>query len=73
MKTPPPGNANSCWNTLAYSRVVTWGRELRNVSFYVIMNELEVLGVCFRDWNARRNRAGPRLEAKLPEQCEHLI
>src|SRR5262249_11380628 len=26
------------WTSLAYSRVVTWGRELRTVNFYVIMN-----------------------------------
>ncbi|MCM2279935.1 MAG: hypothetical protein NDJ89_17820, partial [Oligoflexia bacterium] len=51
------------WDALAYSRVVTWGRELKNVSFYVVMNELEGQGIWLRRWSAQRNRAGPRLEA----------
>jgi REP element-mobilizing transposase RayT len=52
------------WDALAYSRVVTWGRELRNVSFYVLMNELEGLGIWWRRWSQRArlhaSRAGPR-------------
>ncbi|MCM2279536.1 MAG: transposase [Oligoflexia bacterium] len=43
------------WDALAYSRVVTWGRELKNVSFYVIMNELEGLGIWSRGFVARTN------------------
>ncbi|MCM2324424.1 MAG: transposase [Oligoflexia bacterium] len=41
------------WDALAYSRVVTWGPELENVSFYVIMNELEGLGVWSRKFAAK--------------------
>ncbi|MCM2323512.1 MAG: transposase [Oligoflexia bacterium] len=47
------------WDTLAYSRVVTWGREFKNVSFYVIMNELEGLGVWSREFAAKARAPGP--------------
>ncbi|MCM2323819.1 MAG: transposase, partial [Oligoflexia bacterium] len=47
------------WDTLAYSRVVTWGREFKNVSFYVIMNELEGLGVWSRKFTAQARAPTP--------------
>lgn len=46
------------WQSLAYSRVVNWGRELKNVKFYLIMNELEGLGIWSRQWHVPRR--GPR-------------
>lgn len=51
------------WDTLAYSRVVEWGRALESLDFYVVMNELEGLGIWSRKWNRRSPvaaaRAGP--------------
>ncbi|MCM2324780.1 MAG: hypothetical protein NDJ90_16090, partial [Oligoflexia bacterium] len=53
------------WDTLAYSRVVTWGREFKNVGFYVIMNELEGLGIWSRKFAVKARapsaslRSGP--------------
>ena len=43
------------WDALAYSRVVEWGRDLKNLNFYVILNELEGLGI----WS-RRFRGKPQ-------------
>ncbi|MCM2279415.1 MAG: hypothetical protein NDJ89_15175, partial [Oligoflexia bacterium] len=53
------------WDALAYSRVVTWGRELKNVSIYVIMNELEGQGIWSRHW-AGSSRKEIRLSAGAP-------
>ena len=33
------------WDELIYSRVVAWGRDFRRVANYVVINELEGLGV----------------------------
>lgn len=38
------------WDELAYTRIVTWGRDLFNTRFYVLMNELEASGVWSRNW-----------------------
>lgn len=47
------------WHSLAYSRVVSWGRELRNVQFYLIMNELEGLGIWSRTWITKKASRPP--------------
>ncbi|MCM2280197.1 MAG: hypothetical protein NDJ89_19185, partial [Oligoflexia bacterium] len=52
------------WDALAYSRVVTWGRELKNVSIYVIMNELEGLGIWSRKLRAKGRERVP-IEPRL--------
>jgi REP element-mobilizing transposase RayT len=36
------------WSSLAYSRVVTWGREFNAVSTYIDRNSLETLGLLTR-------------------------
>ena len=33
------------WDALAYTRVVKWGRDFKNVTYYLIRNELEELGI----------------------------
>jgi hypothetical protein len=38
-------NQRKFWDLLIYSRVMTWGREFKVVSAYVIQNTLEALGV----------------------------
>lgn len=53
------------WDTLAYSRVVEWGRELRTVDFYLILNELEGLGVWSRRM-ARQTSARPAPSGASP-------
>jgi REP element-mobilizing transposase RayT len=47
------------WDRLAYSRVVSWGREFRCVREYVIRNELEFLGVISYQPRSKRRGATP--------------
>src|SRR5882757_7530573 len=42
------------WDDLAYSRVVTWGREFRTVRGYVLQNEREAEGSA--PWRPRQRR-----------------
>jgi REP element-mobilizing transposase RayT len=42
------------WDELAYSRVVSWGREFTRVREYVAQNELEALGVISYQPRSRR-------------------
>jgi REP element-mobilizing transposase RayT len=52
------------WDTLAYSRLVHWGRQFRRVRDYILQNELEALGViAYQPRSRRRSSASaPRLE-----------
>lgn len=49
------------WDGLAYTRVVTWGWDLFHTRFYVVMNEMESVGVWSRHWGpqGRKNQAPP--------------
>jgi REP element-mobilizing transposase RayT len=42
------------WDTLAYSRVLTWGRQFTRVREYIVQNELETLGVISYQPRSRR-------------------
>ena len=44
------------WDELAFSRIVTWGRDLFHTRFYVLLNEMESQGVWSRSF---RNQAAP--------------
>ena len=33
------------WDALAFTRIVEWGRDFKNVIYYIVRNELEELGV----------------------------
>lgn len=33
------------WDSLAYSRILTWGREYRGVRAYILQNEMEAIGL----------------------------
>jgi REP element-mobilizing transposase RayT len=46
------------WDSLTYSRLLSWGREFLNVRFYVIQNELESEGII--PFVRRRTRSHPR-------------
>jgi REP element-mobilizing transposase RayT len=52
------------WDRLAYTRIVSWGREFRAVGAYVKQNEAEALGL--RPHAARRPRA-----ARHPRAAHH--
>jgi REP element-mobilizing transposase RayT len=64
------------WDRLAYTRIVSWGREFRAVGAYVIRNEQEALGLRRRGDPAGEERAsamthrsrstGPKQPARLP-------
>ena len=40
-----PKNHKSFWSLLAYTRIVSWGRDFKNVRAYVFRNTLEALGL----------------------------
>jgi REP element-mobilizing transposase RayT len=46
------------WDRLAYTRIVSWGREFRAVGAYVRQNEAEALGL--RPYTPRRSRTPRR-------------
>jgi len=57
IKTSAKGcakNQRKFWSFLVYSRVITWGREFKIVSNYVIRNTLEVL--CLIAYRPRKKR-----------------
>lgn len=57
------------WDHLAYSRVLTWGREYRGVRAYILQNEMEAAGLPTdrKPFAVRivREQAGPR-ETRAP-------
>jgi hypothetical protein len=46
------------WDSLAWTRIVSWGRDLKRVIDYIQMNELEAEGVWRREWS-KAPRAQP--------------
>ena len=42
-RSPHPKNQRKFWSELIYSRVVSWGREFKNVTKYILQNTLEAL------------------------------
>ena len=49
------------WDALAYTRVVRWGRDFKNVTYYLIRNELEELGIlAYRDRLVTKARPPPQ-------------
>ena len=49
------------WDALAYTRVVKWGRDFKNVTYYLIRNELEELGIiAYSDRFVRKPRGPPK-------------
>jgi hypothetical protein len=42
------------WDRLAWTRIVSWGNDLKRLLDYVLMNEMEGEGVWRREWSARR-------------------
>ena len=52
------------WDALAYTRVVKWGRDFKNVTYYLIRNELEELGIlAYSDRLVRKSRPPPPRES----------
>jgi hypothetical protein len=49
--------AGKFWDSVAYARVVSWGREFRSVGAYVKMNEDEARGL--RPHRARKRAIRP--------------
>jgi REP element-mobilizing transposase RayT len=43
--------AGRFWDSLAWSRIVNWGRDLRQAADYVLMNEMEAAEVWRREWS----------------------
>jgi REP element-mobilizing transposase RayT len=54
------------WDRLAYTRIVSWGREFRAVGAYVRMNEAEARGL--RPYAPRRHRRPRRRSAEMNER-----
>jgi len=56
--------AGKFWDSLAWTRVVNWGRDFRRVLDYVLMNEMEAAEVWRREWSGpeavARHHATPR-------------
>jgi hypothetical protein len=52
------------WDDLAYSRVLSWGREFIRVREYVVQNELEALGVIAYQPRSRRPRSRSASQAQ---------
>ena len=44
-KGPCKKNQRKFWALLTYTRVITWGREFRQLSFYILQNTLEALHI----------------------------
>lgn len=55
-RPPHPKNQRKFWALLIYSRVVSWGRDFRNVVRYILQNTLEALFVIA--YKARVKRKG---------------
>jgi REP element-mobilizing transposase RayT len=53
------------WDTLAYSRIVTWGRQFTRVREYIVQNELEALGVISYQPRSRRRSSSDGPNAQL--------
>jgi REP element-mobilizing transposase RayT len=53
------------WDLLAYSRILTWGRQFRRVQEYIVQNELEALGVIPYQPRSKRRCANPRASPLL--------
>jgi REP element-mobilizing transposase RayT len=60
------GRAEKFWSSLAWSRVVTWGRDFRNTARYVLLNILETSGHRDRALLARLERDGIATVPPLP-------
>jgi REP element-mobilizing transposase RayT len=54
------------WDRLAYTRVVSWGRDFRSVGAYVKQNQDEALGLC-----PYRNRNRHRAHSPEPREHQH--
>ena len=63
------GSPGNFWDGLAYSRIVTWGRDLRNVEQYFIKNIFEAAGLLTRKAKALGLRVIPLLGWGAPERC----
>ena len=64
-KRPLPGgthpkNRRTFWSILIYSKIITWGREFRNVQAYIIRNIRESLGLI-----PYQQRTNNRLKIKI--------
>jgi hypothetical protein len=55
-------NQRKFWSLLIYSRVISWGREFRTVSDYILQNTLEVL--CLIAYRPRKRRSGHRCRSQ---------
>jgi hypothetical protein len=53
------------WDTLAYSRVLHWGREFRRARDYVLQNELEALGVISYQPRSKRRSTKSTSQVRL--------
>jgi REP element-mobilizing transposase RayT len=42
-RSPQPKNQRKFWAVLIYTRVMTWGRDFKNVAKYILQNTLEAL------------------------------
>jgi REP element-mobilizing transposase RayT len=55
------------WDTLAYSRIVQWGREFFRVRAYVVQNELETLKYIPYQKRTSKRKGRERTEARQLE------
>ncbi len=57
------------WDSIPFTRIVEWGKDLRNVTYYVIKNFLEARGwVTCR----ARTRSRPKSQATSPLPSPHI-
>jgi hypothetical protein len=53
---------NIKWRNRPFTRIVEWGRDLKNVCAYVIKNQKEAWGLISYKPRSKKSRAGPSLQ-----------
>ena len=61
-------NQRKFWGLLLYSRVVTWGREFRSVTKYILQNTLEALHIIPYQERKKPKRWPPKTQANCERQ-----